>query len=119
MSLCCYCSLQTRNVQAVATTRCSKATTPVKPEAVMQITKHSPPFFRWPFPGKAHLRTRQGGLVLQSLVLIALPSCVPRVGVLHHSEGAAASQAQKFADAAFVQRDFKKAYALCAPETRA
>src|SRR3954469_1858303 len=84
----------------------------------MQITRRSRPFFRLPFRGKAQLRASRVGLGLQALVLIVLPSCVPSVSVLHHSEGAAASQAQKFADAAFVERDFKTAYGLCAPATR-
>jgi hypothetical protein len=47
-----------------------------------------------------------------AVTLICVASCVPRVGVLHHSPDAAAEVARKFAEAAFVERDNSKAREL-------
>src|SRR5450432_65147 len=58
-------------------------------------------------------------LVVLLTLTVALTSCVPSVGVLRHSESEAAQEAQRFADAAFVEHDFKKAYALLSSPTQA
>ncbi len=45
-------------------------------------------------------------------------SCIPPVRVLRHSDEAAALEAQKFADAAFVDRDVNKAHSLLSLATQ-
>ncbi|HTM56750.1 MAG TPA: hypothetical protein VL175_22145 [Pirellulales bacterium] len=57
--------------------------------------------------------------IAQAATLSICASCVPTFSHQHHSPDLAALKAQEFADTAFVKRDYKAAYGLCAPETRA
>lgn len=62
---------------------------------------------------------RSTAAALSILAMTSLPSCGPSVRVLRHSESLAAREAQRFADAAYVERDFKKAYTLLSPTAQA
>lgn len=55
-------------------------------------------------------------LVLYSAMLLSLLGCKPTVRVIHHDEDMAADRALEFAETAFVQQDYEKAYRLLTKE---
>ena len=59
----------------------------------------------------------RGSSILWAAVFLALAGC--RAGVFVHDEHTAAKSAEAFAQAAFVERDFPRAYAQLAPALRA